>query len=389
VSLTLHVRAVNVGLPDGLYKVLGIGEALMLQHLPKDILLDLRNGPAVALNSVGTLGFAGIISATFLKQCPLPQLHSISTDDALASGDAIRVSNGGKVNVLYRRGANANTLFVTERCNSLCLMCSQPPRAVDDSWRVRELIDLLPLIDRELKVLGVTGGEPTLLREELLRLLTAAKRFLPSTKLHILTNGRSFADPKFADLFHDLRGHVTWAIPLYADVARVHDFVVQSNGAFEQTMHGLHNLGERRHSVEVRCVLHAQTVPRITELGRFIYRNLPFADHVALMGLEPMGFARLNMALLAIEPADVSVRIAPAVGFLHQAGMNVSIYNLPLCSLQRALWPFARKSISDWKNEYAAECQTCARKDDCCGFFKSTSPEWRSRIATPISGTAA
>ena len=53
-SLTLHVRAVNVGLPDGLYKVLGIGEALMLQHLPKDILLDLRNGPAVALNSVGT-----------------------------------------------------------------------------------------------------------------------------------------------------------------------------------------------------------------------------------------------------------------------------------------------------------------------------------------------
>jgi His-Xaa-Ser system radical SAM maturase HxsC len=268
-------------------------------------------------------------------------------------------------------------------------MCSQPPREIDDGWRVKELIDLLPLVDPELPVLGVTGGEPTLLGRELLTLLTAAKHVLPSTRLHVLTNGRGFADPDFADLFDDLRGHATWAIPLYADIAHVHDFVVQSEGAFDQTMHGLHNLGERGHSIEIRCVLHAQTVPRVRELARFVYRNLSFVKHIALMGLEPMGFARANMPLLAIEPADVSFRVAPAVGFLHQAGMNVSLYNLPLCSMERALQPFARKSISDWKNEYAPVCGSCLLQDECCGFFKSTSTEWRNRVAVPVLGSAA
>jgi len=39
-----------------------------------------------------------------------------------------------------------------------------------------------------------------------------------------------------------------------------HDFVVQSDSAFDETMHGLHNPGERGHHIEIRCVLHAQTV---------------------------------------------------------------------------------------------------------------------------------
>ena len=32
------------------------------------------------------------------------------------------------------------------------------------------------------------------------------------------------------------------------------------------------------------------------------------------------------------------------------------IYNHQLCLIDRALWPFAVKSISDWKNEYHPEC---------------------------------
>jgi His-Xaa-Ser system radical SAM maturase HxsC len=388
-SLSLHLRAANVGLAARLYKVLDLAEALTQRYAPKDTLVDVRTGPDVALESIAAFGFAGVISQESLDDAPLPQLHSLSINEALAAGDAARVSTEGKINVLYRRGANANTLFVTERCNSLCLMCSQPPREVDDAWRVRELIDLLPLIDPDLDVLGVTGGEPTLLGLELLALLAAAKQLLPATRLHVLTNGRTFADGRFANLFDDLRGHVTWAVPLYADVAHVHDFVVQSSGAFAQTMHGLHNLGERGHRVEIRNVLHAQTLPRLTETARFIYRNLPFVEHVALMGLEPMGLARANMQLLATDPRETSAGIAPAVQFLHQAGMNVSIYNLPLCSLDPALWPFARKSISDWKNDYANACASCVRKEECCGFFRSTSTEWRNRVASPLREIAA
>lgn len=388
-SLPLHCRAVNDGLIPGLYKVLLIEEALR-QLVPLDrVLVDLRQDPDVDLTSLLAFGIAGILFNGRAEGCGLPQLHSFSVGNAVAPGDAIRVQSSGQVNILFRRGANANTLFVTEKCNSRCLMCSQPPRNVDDGWRVPELIDLLSLIDRDLDVLGVTGGEPTLLGSELVRLLVEAGQQLPRTHVHVLTNGRRFVDASFCDQFDDIRGRVTWAVPLYAEVARVHDFIVQADGAFVETVHGLHNLAERGHRIEIRTVLHAQTLSRLAGLAGFITRNLPFVDHVALMGLEHMGLARTNMPLLTSSIADVSNRIAPALGLLHQAGLNVSIYNLPLCALTTALRRFARKSISDWKNEYASACARCAVQQSCCGFFRSASIQWRDDVARPIPEAAA
>jgi hypothetical protein len=51
--------------------------------------------------------------------------------------------------------------------------------------------------------------------------------------------------------------------------------------------------------------------------------------------------------------------------------MNVSIYNHQLCVLDRALWPLARRSISDWKNVYLPACNDCSVLTECGGFFQS------------------
>src|SRR4051794_7705906 len=52
----------------------------------------------------------------------------------LSDGDIIRISpRSGELWVMYRRGAASNSMLLTERCNSYCLMCSQPPKAgIDD-----------------------------------------------------------------------------------------------------------------------------------------------------------------------------------------------------------------------------------------------------------------
>ena len=47
------------------------------------------------------------------------------------------------------------------------------------------------------------------------------------------------------------------------------------------------------------------------------------------------------------------------------------IYNHQLCLLDRGLWSFAVKSISDWKNEYHPECLRCNEINACGGFFFS------------------
>ena len=120
----------------------------------------------------------------------------------IGCGDVIQLKKStptkSLVSVVYRRGANANSLFATEQCNSLCLMCSQPPRPGNDAWRITEMYEIIRLVDREEKCLGITGGEPTLLGHRLLEVVSECKVTLPDTKIHILTNGRRFADVNFA-----------------------------------------------------------------------------------------------------------------------------------------------------------------------------------------------
>lgn len=302
-------------------------------------------------------------------------------------GDVVRLRpDSSLVSVLYRRGVRSNALFATERCNSLCLMCSQPPREVDDSWRIGELLRVISLIDRDEPQLGITGGEPTLLGEGLDAVLDACRTYLPQTALQVLTNGRNFRDPVVADrLAGRHRAMTTWAVPLYGDVAAVHDEVVVVDGAFDETLDGLFGLGRLGARIEIRVVLHKLTIPRLPQLAAFIYRRLPFAKHVALMGLEPMGFAKANRDRLWIDPRDYLAELRAAVFHLALRGMNVSLYNLPLCVLDRDLWPFARQSISDWKNVYAPTCEGCVVRDHCAGFFASAGPTWRSRGIHPLT----
>jgi His-Xaa-Ser system radical SAM maturase HxsC len=301
--------------------------------------------------------------------------------DHLATGDVVRISPSGHVDTLYRRASPHNTILATERCNSYCVMCSQPPRAVDDRWRVDETLALIPLIDRATGELGISGGEPTLLGEDLLRIVTACRDHLPSTALHILSNGRRFMFGAYADALGAIRHpDLMVGIPLYADVDTLHDYVVQSPGAFNETMLGLHNLARANVPVEIRVVLHRDTVRRLPQLARFIYCNLTFSAHVALMGLEIVGFAKSNLKELWIDPADYGSSLKDAVDFLSAVGLSVSIYNHQLCTLPESLWPFCRRSISDWKNEYASECQTCRVQKDCGGFFAWNLDAGRSRL---------
>jgi hypothetical protein len=146
---------------------------------------------------------------------------------------------------------------------------------------------------------------------------------------------------------------------------------------------GVLKLKDKRQRVEIRVVLHALTAPRIVETCKWFARNLPFVDHVALMGLEDTGFAIANADVLWIDPIDYQSELASAVDLLVSAKIKVSVYNLQRCILDRSIWPYAVRSISDWKNGYIEECDRCIEKVRCSGFFTSGRPR-RSRGVSPI-----
>lgn len=275
--------------------------------------------------------------------------------------------------VLYRPESPHNTLFATDRCNSNCLMCSQPPKDVDDSGMAAEHLRVIDLIETPPQHLGITGGEPTLLKDGLVQVIARMKERFPDTGVLMLSNGRMYAYEDFMAKLAGVRHpNFLTSIPLYADNATDHDYVVQAKGAFDQTVQGFYNAAKHGLAVEVRVVLHKQTIPGLLPLMEFIYRNLPFVRHVALMGLENMGYVKKNWGLLWIDPVDYAPELDAALTYLFHRRVEVSVYNLPLCVLPKSLWSFARQSISDFKNIYLDECASCRVKPHCAGLFKSS-----------------
>jgi His-Xaa-Ser system radical SAM maturase HxsC len=287
-----------------------------------------------------------------------------------------------RLRVLFRKASNNNSFLVTERCDNYCVMCSQPPRRVNDDYLVDEIAATIPHLPKNLHEVGFTGGEPTLLGDRFLGLLRLCKEQLPASAVHVLTNGRSFSRPEFARSWASVAHPDLMAgIPIYSDQSTIHDFVVQADGAFDETIRGILNLKKLRQRVEIRMVMHRHTIGRLEKFAEFIVRNLPFVDHVALMGLELMGFAKANADDLWIDPRDYADTIANAAQILSRAGLRTSIYNLPLCVLNMQARPFAIRSISDWKREYWAACEGCILKDACGGAFFSS----RDRLEPYIS----
>lgn len=301
----------------------------------------------------------------------------------LADGDVIRLNpRRGQISVMYRRHSDHNSIFLTERCNSLCLMCSQPPRELNDDFLLDDWVAALPLISRDTATLGITGGEPTLLGDRFISLLRRLKAWLPATRLHVLSNGRRFSDIRFARKLGEVEHRdLTVAVPLFGDTADLHNYLAQTRGAFDETILGLLNLARLSIPVEVRIVIQKANARRLIELARFIALNLPFVRQVSLMGLEPRGFAQLNSDAVWIDPYDYRAELSRAVNRLQRAHLNTVVMNHQLCVTEPAIWPITVRSISDYKNMYLPVCDSCNKRTECTGFFASA----KSRHSTRIS----
>jgi len=309
-----------------------------------------------------------VASHAVISEYMLPEeLHHLGDGDFISVNPSTQFTR-----VLYRAESRQNSILLTEQCNHYCLMCSQPPKRVDDSWLLEETKQLIKMLPNSTPELGFTGGEPTLYGQDFIDLMSLIKNYLPSTSIHILTNGRAFNNIEFARAYANI-GHqdMMLGIPIYSDDPVRHDYVVQAKGAFDETIRGILNLKSLNQKVEIRIVLHKQTIDRLTSLCEFIARNLLFVDHVALMGLEMIGFTRANIDKLWIDPYEYRDTLSTATLLLKSYGINVSIYNHQRCLINDDVVFANRKSISDWKNEYVPECSGCIKVAECGGFFTS------------------
>ena len=305
------------------------------------------------------------------RSAPSTYLPNCSTS---ASGTFLAITpDGRRVSVLWKSTARHNSLLLTEQCDNLCLMCSQPPKTRDDAHlfrRAKKVIDLLPA---SATGIGLTGGEPTLNEDALIDLLQHCARVRPALPLHLLSNGRRFARRAFTARYAAVGlQDIMVGIPLYAPEPGLHDYVVQAGGAFAETVRGMLNLAALHQRFEIRIVIQKHTASILPALADYIVRNLPFVSQVALMGLEMTGLALRNSPEVWIDPADYRSELHEAATTLKDSGILTKIFNHQLCVLDHDLWPLAVQSISDWKNDYTTQCSSCAVKHQCGGIFTTS-----------------
>lgn len=310
-------------------------------------------------------------SGSPIKGCFVHSSILFDTPLSFSVGDVVRIEPDGFFLREYEQAQADNPILLTEACNSQCLMCPQPPKLQKETY-CNEAIEIVKNIAPSPEALGVTGGEPTCTFSELIKLLCAIRHYHPACHIQLLTNARKLSDIRLARTLSESAGHaITVCIPVYSELASVHDEVVGSAGAWEETMAGIANLARFGVAIEIRTLLLQQNISRLPQWAEFIYRNAPFTVHIAIMALEPMGYAKKNWDILVVKPEAAKQYLLNAVRRLHRREMTVSLYNMQRCLLPPELWQFSVSSISGWKVQYAESCSRCRVKQSCGGFFFS------------------
>ena len=254
-------------------------------------------------------------------------------------------------------------------------MCCQPPKRKKDIDRLfKENMRLVRTAPKELKVLGISGGEPTLLGDKLLELLSEIRHYLPETSIHLLSNGRAFVNRDYTRKLRAVAGDkICIGVPLHSDYQEDHDKIAGAKGAYRDTILGLYSLASEGFEIELRVVINSLNYTRLPLMSEFISKNLPFVNWVAFMGMEKTGLAVRNLKKIWIEPKDYIAVLIDAVQRLYEWDIDTAIYNIPLCLIPREYHQFAEQSISDWKVKFMPFCNDCALKDKCCGSFATSS----------------
>jgi His-Xaa-Ser system radical SAM maturase HxsC len=293
----------------------------------------------------------------------------------LGDYDIVEISETG---LLYRMFCNReadSTLFMGARCNSNCIMCpaGDAERRKGFSYTREQLLTYIDYLPDDLEYLIITGGEPTMNSSLFIEALNAVKEKFFSTQILLLTNGRSLSVKQFFEKVMDVKpNRMRIAIPIHSDNPTIHDSITRVPGSLEQTLLGVARLMATDVNVEIRIVVTKANCEHLLDIAKLVVSRFPKVFCVNFIGLEPRGNCALNFKQVYIDHRESFLKSKAAIDYLVVHGIDVGLYNYPLCAIDREYWPIAAKSISQYKNEYAEKCDMCAVKSICGGFFTAT-----------------
>lgn len=304
----------------------------------------------------------------------------------IKENDILSISEEGYITKIHSADSQEVDIFVTNKCNSNCIMCplSETVRRGNGSNDLKWILEFIHILPDNVNYVNITGGEPTLVKDDFFEILLVLKRKFQYSGFQLLTNGRSMADENFLKrMLSCLPNGIRFAIPVHASNPKIHDAITNVEGSFRQTNRGIKNLLKYCQKVEVRIVVSQKNVDILTETAEYIVANYKGLFCVNFIAMEMMGSAAVHKEELWVDYPKVFRKAKGAIDILVKNGIDVQLYNFPLCAVDRGYWHIAAMSITDYKIRYMDECEKCKVKDICGGFFFSTKQLMKPKV-TPI-----
>ena len=256
--------------------------------------------------------------------------------DILNHGDIVTITDDGRLSVMFDS---------SERIDN---------QGYPESW-LYTYIDMLPA---SLEHIVVTGGEPTLRGEAFWGVMKRLADKFQNIEVLLLTNGRTMSLKRYAErLASYCPQFLKVAIPINGSTADIHDEVTQSKGSFNQSVRGIRNLLALEIPVEIRIVVTKMNYDSLVDIAQLIIDKLHNVTVVNFVGMETRGSCAKNLSSVYVEQESVFQYIRPAVELLIADGIDVMLYNYPLCYVDQGFWPICKRSISPEKVRYAMTCE--------------------------------
>ena len=281
----------------------------------------------------------------------------------------------GNVYIYYDAASLDNALFITNQCNSNCIMCpvSSIVRRNDPIENVNNLLKISSQIPSDSAHITITGGEPFLLKKDIFILFKYLKEHLNSIEYLLLTNARALSNKGYFELFKQtIPDNLLIGIPIHGSDEEKHDAITRAKGSFKQTRMALHHLMSTHIRVEIRIVVSQLNIDDLEQIAQLIINEFKGVYTVKFIGLEMLGNARRNLKEVWIDYKESFSKMKSAIDLLVNNEIDVGIYNYPLCCVDQPYWSICEKSITDYKVRYLPQCDKCLKKDACGGMFSGT-----------------
>ena len=305
------------------------------------------------------------------------------TFERFSDGDVVEISDRGVINLTFRAVDSDATIFMTGACNSNCIMCpaSDVERRKEYGDRRSVINEYISMLPDDLRNYVVTGGEPTMNPDLFLDTMKLMAARFPKAEGLLLTNGRSFSiQPFLKKMLEYCPPYLIVAVPIHGASASLHDAITRSKGSFDQTMRGIRHLLDNKIFVEIRIVVTEINRKNISDICRLIVSDFPETYRVNFIGLEVRGNCYLYREQVYLEPKESFEASRDGIRILVEHGIDVGLYNYPLCCVDTGYQFLCKKSISPEKVRYDVACKSCKIREYCGGMFVSTLKTMKPRL---------